>query len=182
MSAGLFIPTLSSPGGKRENTMKSKPLSGRPEASAAAEAFTHNAGEALKALSTLSLPLPTLSQMQGDYVKQATALWNQSLHFPQPGTDAGTAASTKASDRRFAGQDWATNPAAAYTAQMYLLNARTLMQMADAMQGDQKTRQRVRFAVQQWVDASSPSNYLALNPEAQRKALETQGESIVQGL
>jgi polyhydroxyalkanoate synthase subunit PhaC len=40
----------------------------------------------------------------------------------------------------------------------------------------------VRFAVQQWVDAASPSNYLALNPEAQRKALETQGESIVNGM
>jgi polyhydroxyalkanoate synthase subunit PhaC len=40
----------------------------------------------------------------------------------------------------------------------------------------------VRFAVQQWIDAASPSNYLALNPEAQRKALETKGESIAQGL
>ncbi len=39
-------------------------------------------------------------------------------------------------------------------------------------------RGRVRFAVQQWIDAASPSNYLALNPEAQRKALETGGESI----
>jgi polyhydroxyalkanoate synthase len=40
----------------------------------------------------------------------------------------------------------------------------------------------VRFAVQQWVDAMSPSNFLALNPEAQRKALETRGESIAQGI
>ena len=62
--------------------------------------------------------------------------------------------------------DWLENPAAAYTAQMYLLNARTLMQMADSMQGDAKTKARVRFAVQQWVDATSPSNFLALNPDA----------------
>ena len=65
---------------------------------------------------------------------------------------------------------------------MYLLNARTLMQMADKVEGDEKTRQRVRFAVQQWVDAAAPSNYLALNPEAQRKAIETKGESIAKGL
>ena len=65
---------------------------------------------------------------------------------------------------------------------MYLLNARTLMEMADAVEGDAKTRQRIRFAVQQWVDAASPSNYLALNPEAQRKALESKGESIGQGV
>ena len=76
-------------------------------------------------------------------------------------------------DRRFAGQEWMTNPATAYIAQMYLLNARTLLQMADEIDGDEKTKARIRFAVQQWVDAASPSNYLALNPEAQRKALET---------
>jgi polyhydroxyalkanoate synthase subunit PhaC len=163
--------------------MKNKPLSGMalPEMGAAAEALAHNTSQTLSALSSLKLPLPTLGQMQGDYLKQATELWNQSLQVLQPGSAADTT-KPKASDRRFAGQDWAANPAAAYTAQMYLLNARTLMQLADEMQGDEKTRQRVRFAVQQWVDASSPSNYLALNPEAQRKALETKGESIVQGL
>jgi polyhydroxyalkanoate synthase len=41
------------------------------------------------------------------------------------------------------------------TAQMYLLNARTLMQMAEAVQGDAKTKARIRFAVQQWVDAAA---------------------------
>ena len=39
----------------------------------------------------------------------------------------------------------------------------------------------MRFAVQQWIDAASPSNFLALNPEAQKKALETKGESIAAG-
>ena len=56
------------------------------------------------------------------------------------------------------------------------------MQLAEAVQGDEKTRTRIRFAVQQWIDASAPSNYLALNPEAQKKALETRGESIAQGV
>ena len=78
-------------------------------------------------------------------------------------------------DRRFAAQDWAENPAAAYTAQMYLLNARTLMQMADSVEGDAKTQARIRFAVQQWIDCRAPSNFLALNPEAQQLALEDQG-------
>ena len=64
---------------------------------------------------------------------------------------------------------------------MYLLNARTLMQMAEAVEGDAKTKQRVRFAVQQWVDAASPSNYLALNPEAAQGARD-QGREHRQGL
>lgn len=140
----------------------------------AAKAFGNSFGEIFKAMQGLNLPLPALTSLQADYLKQATELWNQTLK-----TDAKPAAP---SDRRFAAQDWSSNPAAAYTARMYLLNARTLMQMAEAVEGDAKTKQRIRFAVQQWVDAAAPSNYLALNPEAQRKALETKGESIGQGL
>jgi polyhydroxyalkanoate synthase subunit PhaC len=36
--------------------------------------------------------------------------------------------------------------------------------------------------VQQWIDASAPSNFLAFNAEAQKKALDTQGESIGKGM
>ena len=45
-----------------------------------------------------------------------------------------------------------------------------------------RTRARIRFGVQQWIDAASPSNFLALNPEALKKALDTKGESIAQGM
>jgi len=40
---------------------------------------------------------------------------------------------------------------AAFSAAAYLLNARTLMALADAVEGDAKTRTRVRFEVQQWI-------------------------------
>ncbi len=143
----------------------------------AAKAFGSTVGEIWKSMSGLNLPLPAVSKLQADYLKQATDLWNLNLREANP-----DAAASKAADKRFAAQEWAKNPASAYIAQMYLLNARTLMEMADAVEGDAKTKQRIRFAVQQWVDAASPSNYLALNPEAQRKALETKGESIGQGL
>ncbi|HJW12524.1 MAG TPA: class I poly(R)-hydroxyalkanoic acid synthase [Albitalea sp.] len=147
----------------------------------AARAFGSTVGEVWKAATGLSLPLPAISEVQSEYLKQATELWNQSLHRLQ--APPAEAKHTPAlADRRFAAQDWAANPSAAYLAQMYLLNARTLLQMADQVQGDEKTRQRIRFAVQQWVEAAAPSNYLATNPEAQRRALETRGESITQGL
>ena len=160
--------------------MKAKPHSAAaalPDPGESARAFGSNVGEIWKAMSGLSLPLPALTTLQGEYVKQATELWNQNLQ--QLGGEVKPAAP---SDRRFAGQEWLNNPASAYLAQMYLLNARTLMQMADSVEGEEKTRQRIRFAVQQWVDAAAPSNYLALNPEAQRKALETKGESIAEGM
>src|SRR2546423_238587 len=135
-------------------------------------------------MSELNLPLPALTQVQADYLKQASDLWTQSLPQLQspPAANDAKASAPAIGDRRFAGQEWIENPAAAYVAQMYLLNARTLLQLAEQVRGDEKTRARIRFAVQQWIEAASPANYLALNPEAQRKALETKGESIAKGL
>jgi polyhydroxyalkanoate synthase subunit PhaC len=156
----------------------SKNSAALPQSETAA-AFGNAVGEIWKSMQGLSLPLPALNALQADYLKDATDLWNGAVERyadreGKPGAALG--------DRRFAANDWASNPAAAMAAQTYLLNARTLMKMADAVEGDAKTRARIRFAVQQWIDAASPSNYLALNPEAQRKALETKGESIAQGL
>ena len=155
-----------------------------------AEAFGAAVGSFVQSMTALALPPAALSALQEQYVAQATRLWNSTIEqLPIAGGLAGGShadtprpATPKIGDRRFAAADWAQNPAAAYTAQMYLLNARTLMQMADSLEGDEKTRARVRFAVQQWVDAMSPANYLALNPEAQAKAVATKGESIAQGV
>ncbi len=165
--------------------MSSNPLSAgvMPELSESARAFGSNIGEAWKALQSLNLPLPAVTQVQADYIKQAAELWNQSLQRLQNPSAANDATATGTiGDRRFHANEWAENPGASYMAQMYLLNARTMLQLADQVQGDEKTRARIRFAVQQWIEAASPANYLALNPEAQRKALETQGESITKGL
>jgi polyhydroxyalkanoate synthase len=112
-----------------------------------------------------------LQALQGQYFKDASELWNQSLHN-----------SLQVKDRRFSGEAWSANPMAAFNAATYLLNARTLMGLADAVEGDEKTRNRIRFAVEQWVAAAAPSNFLAFNAEAQKKAIETQGESIAKGV
>jgi polyhydroxyalkanoate synthase subunit PhaC len=153
-------------------------MGGLPSLPAGAEAFGAAFAESIKSMGSLAVPMDRLSSIQGDYLKHATEMWNQALHRVQ-GDDQG---SQPLPDRRFAGSEWAANPVAATMAQLYLLNARTLMTLADSVEGDAKTRARIRFAVQQWVDATSPSNYLALNPEALKKAVETQGESIGRGL
>ena len=79
-------------------------------------------------------------------------------------------------------QAWAANPVASFSAAAYLLNARTLMGMAEAVQTDDKTRARIRFALEQVTAAASPSNFLALNADAQKKAIDTKGESIAKGI
>ena len=144
-----------------------------------AEAFGKALTGMLQAAAGLKLAPSAMSALQAEYMKDASTLWNGAVE-----RFAGQAEGQlpPLGDRRFAAGDWAANPASALAAQTYLLNARTLLKMADALEGDEKTRARVRFAVQQWIDAASPSNYLALNPEAQRKALDTKGQSISQGL
>ena len=160
--------------------MKSKPVQEPEQVAESARALGSAMGDLWKSVAGLKLPIDSFSSLQTDYVKQATELWNQSLVRSQP--DAQAAAPAAIGDKRFAAPEWANNPAATYTAQMYLLNARTLLQLAEAIEGDAKTRARVRFAVQQWIDAMSPANYLALNPEAQKKALQTKGQSVAQGM
>jgi polyhydroxyalkanoate synthase subunit PhaC len=158
--------------------LKHKPAPSLQHTTASPEAFGPAMGEIWKSMSGLNLPAEPLSELQADYLKNATALWNQSL-----GSAAATASEApELKDRRFASAEWASNPGTAYLAQMYLLNARTMMQMADTVEADAKTKARLRFAVQQWVDAASPSNYLALNPEALKLALDTKGESLSNGL
>jgi polyhydroxyalkanoate synthase len=111
-----------------------------------------------------------LHALQERYVEEATALWQRGF------------AAEAGSDKRFAGEAWGSNPVSSFSAAVYLLNARTLLGMAEAVEGDEKTRSRLRFAVEQWMAASSPSNYLAFNAEAQQKALDSQGESIGRGI
>ncbi|MFN9726414.1 PHA/PHB synthase family protein [Acidovorax sp.] len=112
-----------------------------------------------------------LQELQQQYLKEAQELWSQGLQ-----------GKAEVKDRRFAGEGWASNPVAAFSAAAYLLNAKALMGLADAVEADEKTRARIRFGVEQWMAAMSPSNYLAFNVEAQKKAIETKGESIAKGM
>ncbi|MBK1683137.1 class I poly(R)-hydroxyalkanoic acid synthase [Rhodoferax fermentans] len=112
-----------------------------------------------------------LQELQQQFLKDATELWNNSFKGEHV-----------LKDRRFADPAWAANPMAAFTAAAYLLNAKTLAAMADAVETDDKTRARIRFTVEQLTAAAAPSNFMALNAEAQKKALDTNGESISKGL
>ena len=112
-----------------------------------------------------------LQALQQQFLGDAAELWAN-----------GVQGKHQLADRRFADEAWAANPTAAFSAASYLLNAKTLSQMAEAVETDAKTRARIRFAVEQITAASAPSNFMALNAEAQKKAIETQGQSIAKGI
>ena len=86
-------------------------------------------------------------------------------------------------DRRFSDDSWRDqNQPWGWAAALYLVNSEFLRRTAELLEGDSKTVERVCFAVGQWCDAMAPSNFLATNPEAQRRLVESKGESLRHGI
>ncbi len=84
-------------------------------------------------------------------------------------------------DRRFTEEAWVKNPAFKRTLQTYLAlgeAARGLVDDADLGWGDD---QRMRFIVDNLVDAAAPSNNPFLNPKVLKRTLDTGGGNLVAG-
>jgi len=113
-----------------------------------------------------------LTRLQAEYFEELGNLWKDFLSAKLP----------EFNDRRFSAPDWHKQTSHAYNAAIYLLNARFLSLLADSVKAPEKKRQKIRFAVQQMIDAMSPANFLATNPEAQAKLVETGGESLMHGI
>ena len=86
-------------------------------------------------------------------------------------------------DRRFANPLWETHPFFNYLKQQYQLNAEAVHNSVEAMDAiDPGDKRRVEYFTRQIVDMMAPTNFLATNPDALERAVETDGESLVKGL
>ena len=86
-------------------------------------------------------------------------------------------------DRRFKNPMWDTHPYFNFVKQQYLINADAIKTAVDdAIDLDPKQKQRLTYFSQQIIDMMAPTNFLATNPDALEKAVETEGMSLVQGL
>ncbi len=85
-------------------------------------------------------------------------------------------------DRRFAAKAWAASPAHLLMAHMYLLSAHAMQKMVDASDATPELKDRLQFSVMQWIDAMSPANFFATNPDAQRALVESGGETLRAGI
>ena len=88
----------------------------------------------------------------------------------------------KARDRRFGGGAW-DDPIFDTVKQSYLAISDRLMGTVDDIEGiDEEARSRLRFATKNFVDAMSPANFLATNPEVMKRTIESRGENLLAGL
>ncbi len=120
-------------------------------------------------------------------IEQQAAYWGKTLeHFAaaqqamaaelQPEEDAPT-------DRRFSNPMWQSNPYFNFVRKQYELNADAVERAVDAVEGlEPNDRARLNFFSRQIIDAFAPTNFLATNPDALEKAMETEGQSLIDGL
>lgn len=158
---------------------------------AAAQASSSNqfekvAGQAIPPAIPSAFP-PEMTALQQEWLSQHARLWH--TFYEKTKAEGGKPSNAApitlepVADRRFSHPVWEESPIYDYLRRAYLVNADYLKRMAEHMPvSEDKERQRVRFAVSQYVEALAPSNFAATNPEVIRTAVETGGESIRQGI
>jgi polyhydroxyalkanoate synthase len=86
-------------------------------------------------------------------------------------------------DPRFSNPLWKTHPWFNYIKQQYMLNAEAIAQTVERAEGlEDAERKKLKYFSQQIVDLMAPTNFLATNPDALERAVQTEGESLVKGL
>jgi polyhydroxyalkanoate synthase len=109
-----------------------------------------------------------------NYARAQQALINGKLTAPEDDTPV---------DRRFSNPLWQSHPYFNLIKKQYLTNARALRDAAEELDlPDEVARRRIDWLTNQIVDMMAPTNFLASNPDALEKAIETEGESLVRGL
>ena len=84
-------------------------------------------------------------------------------------------------DKRFADPAYSDNPLFFLMGQQYLLGCQYVNELLDAAALEGIEDQKARFATKFILDALCPTNTFIGNPQAQREALSTQGESVSRG-
>ena len=114
-------------------------------------------------------------------------LFNDSLRVWQTtaerlmGLGAGTEEPLK--DKRFKHPDWTENAVFNFIKESYLIWAKAALAAVRGVEGlDPATARKVDFYTRQFVDALSPSNFVATNPEVLAATLETGGQNLLRGL
>ncbi len=132
-------------------------------------------------MQALSQEPTKLAAMQQRFLEEQKRLFE---FFMQPAQTSAAVPPTLASaqDRRFAGEAWQSSPQFRYLAESYLSTYRVLLDSIESLDVANVTRKKMRFFVKQHLDAMSPANFLATNPEALQSAIESNGETLKAGL
>ncbi|ROV58457.1 class I poly(R)-hydroxyalkanoic acid synthase [Vibrio ponticus] len=112
--------------------------------------------------------------------------WKQQLEIWQNVVLAGNTdciVSAESGDKRFSNESWRNELVFNFIKQSYLLFGKTYLDTINSIEGvDEKTKERLAFFSRQAINALSPSNFIATNPELLKLTIERNGENLLAGL
>jgi polyhydroxyalkanoate synthase len=117
---------------------------------------------------------------QIDLFNNNMAIWQKSAErmFMLGGNDV-----APAKDKRFRHPDWSENAIFSFVKDSYLVAAGSILSAVRDVKGmDEAAGRKVNFYTRQFVDAISPSNFIATNPEVLTATLESGGQNLLRGL
>jgi polyhydroxyalkanoate synthase len=89
----------------------------------------------------------------------------------------------QARDKRFKAPQWREEPIFDFLRQSYFVIADHMLKNVEALEHvDERQKDQIRFATKGFIDAISPTNFPATNPQVIEKIVETKGESLLKGL
>ncbi|MGY3133486.1 polyhydroxyalkanoate synthase [Bradyrhizobium sp. USDA 4501] len=95
----------------------------------------------------------------------------------------GTRYSDAPQDKRFNHPEWSENANFSFVKDSYLVAAKSILSAVRGVKGmDPAVARKIDFYTRQFVDAMSPSNFIATNPEVLAATLESGGQNLLRGL
>ncbi len=142
----------------------------------------HVAPALTQVMSGLAAQPDRVMRAQADLFSRYLDLW-QSTARRMAGEETKPVVEPSKGDKRFNDPDWGANPMFDVMKQSYLLTSNWLNDLVADVEGvDPIEKRRVEFFTRMLTDAISPSNFLMSNPVALKQAMESKGESLLQGM
>jgi len=109
-------------------------------------------------------------------------LW-QSSWMKLMGLEASAVAEPAKGDNRFKDADWSQNFIFDYLKQSYLITSRHVQNAVAQVEGlPPEEAKKVAFFTRQYMDALSPTNFAATNPQVLRETVASGGQNLLNGL
>ena len=145
------------------------------------EAWADNLAQG-KSMPGFGLPVPHATNDPMAWMTAGAEAWSKGMEAWSQMLGHYSAAGEQ-KDRRFASPEWRDNPIFDTVRQSYLAISDKLLGTVEEIEGlDDAARDQLRFATKGFVEAMSPANFMATNPDVMKRTVETKGENLLAGL
>ncbi|MGB3948355.1 MAG: class I poly(R)-hydroxyalkanoic acid synthase [Bacteroidia bacterium] len=144
--------------------------------------FTHAYTDFTSKLIADPKEMQKVQELYMNFFKSQQELWKRITERQIKPAEYTPVIKPAAGDKRFKAPEWDEAPYYFdFVKQSYLLVSKLMQEIIETSDVDEKAKKKLSFYSQHYMDALSPSNFLATNPEAIKLAQETNGQSLIDG-